>query len=187
VFQYRNREKGVRAQWPGETQKEWIKAGSGRDVKAWLMEELATPAAIAVIQEGNIPVHLNLWDNERCKYMEFLIFPLGRLPEIVSVDWKRLSFMTVKEPKYAQRRSYHLWQKERNERALRCDEWFNRWESRDCEIFWKEMEMIACKADVEWMKGQLKRLEPEDIRTDDMIERMHQEISKEIKPKASSH
>jgi hypothetical protein len=185
VFQHKNRARGVRALWPGETQHEWIKAGYGGDVKAQILKELATPAAIAVIKEGNIPVHRKLRNQEKCKDLELLIFPLGRLPDQIRADWDKFNFAMAKGPTFAQRRSYRLWKEERMERTRRCDEWFNKRDSRECEIYWKAMGKIAFKVETQWVKSQIAEGEPEDIRVEETIEQMHEEITKEIKPKAS--
>jgi hypothetical protein len=78
IHRHRNRRKWLRAPWPGEKKQAYIREGTGYEVTKRILAELKTPAAIAAIMEGNIRVHRKLQNEEICRYMEPLIFPMRK-------------------------------------------------------------------------------------------------------------
>jgi hypothetical protein len=164
-----------------------IREGKGREVKERILKELRTPAAIAVIMEGNIPVHRKLRDDETRQDMELLIFPLGRLPETREIDWDDRGYQLIREPSYEQRRSHQRWVEEREERSRRRDAWFKRQETEECQASWEWIGRAAERAEEEWIREELLQTEPEWVNVEQDIDRMHQAVEKKVRPKAGKY
>jgi hypothetical protein len=109
TYQCYERKKWNKAVWPEEDHLEWVKDGTGAEVRERIEEQVGRQVEVKVIKEGTIPMLRNLKDEEICEDLEFRILPMEKMP---TPEYRAWHGTLVRRPDYKTRRSQEYCRKE---------------------------------------------------------------------------